>query len=337
MLFVGEWAPIVGTGIAGLGSLYLYLAEDVEAVKKDSESDTSVHHFRCSHPDHVGGLNPSLPPRISVDNSQGSSDTRSTNGYVVGSPSHIHTGLSLAQDGETDQLPQYLHSLDSPDTIHMEIVPTNSRPSFRHGREDKRSSTADVGSRRKMARTLTAISTRLGSVRPPISDDSGFRRGLSSNYPEIPAELQRNSALLKIRKHYNPRRDADGNVTPVPGRSRSREPNLAEIVASSATPRSASPYLPHSPSSPSHFPSRNQSQIPDASTSSATKISSEPHNLASSSSAYATDAGLQSRPERLQVPEPIYTSPNWRNQSALSDALAKDPDRGRSKEVEKSS
>ncbi|KAK2802009.1 hypothetical protein FQN51_004919 [Onygenales sp. PD_10] len=41
---IGQWAPIVGAGLAILGSLYLVLAADMDAVEKSERSNNSVNH-----------------------------------------------------------------------------------------------------------------------------------------------------------------------------------------------------------------------------------------------------------------------------------------------------
>ncbi|KAI0126025.1 hypothetical protein BJ170DRAFT_458380 [Xylariales sp. AK1849] len=61
---IGQWAPIVGTGLAALGSLYLLLAADLEAAEGEDES---IHHCKCSH--HHNLEHPTLrySPRSSRD------------------------------------------------------------------------------------------------------------------------------------------------------------------------------------------------------------------------------------------------------------------------------
>ena len=66
-LFVGQWAPMVGTGLAILGSLYLLLAAEVEAMKETepSEADaTDSRPGRITEGDIV-----SSPPQSPIDSS----------------------------------------------------------------------------------------------------------------------------------------------------------------------------------------------------------------------------------------------------------------------------
>ncbi|RDL29812.1 uncharacterized protein BP5553_10677 [Venustampulla echinocandica] len=44
---IGQWAPIVGTGLAVAGSLYLLLAANMKAVKEEANTSASKHHCNC--------------------------------------------------------------------------------------------------------------------------------------------------------------------------------------------------------------------------------------------------------------------------------------------------
>ncbi|PGG98380.1 hypothetical protein AJ79_08888 [Helicocarpus griseus UAMH5409] len=45
---IGQWAPLVGAGLAVLGSLYLVLAAVLDAVENESKQETSSNHDNCS-------------------------------------------------------------------------------------------------------------------------------------------------------------------------------------------------------------------------------------------------------------------------------------------------
>ncbi|KAG5912579.1 hypothetical protein E4U42_002148, partial [Claviceps africana] len=53
MASIGQWSPIVGTGLAAAGSLYLLLAADIEAAMRDGSTAGSVvgseHGCTCEH------------------------------------------------------------------------------------------------------------------------------------------------------------------------------------------------------------------------------------------------------------------------------------------------
>jgi len=54
-MLIGQWAPIVGTALGVLGSLYLLLAADLKAVEEESNSTPSVHHYHCDCASHQSG------------------------------------------------------------------------------------------------------------------------------------------------------------------------------------------------------------------------------------------------------------------------------------------
>lgn len=227
--FAGQWAPIVGTGLAVLGSLYVLFAADAvdpEMVKEEANSNSSMHHCSCSM--HDVGIN------------------------------HIETASSqsVAPLGATD-MPQS-HSNGDGGTP-SEIVPTPTRSTTGQGHQAKRFGTTDAGNRRKVAKALTAVGSYLGTAAQDRFDVSDFKRGKALDYPELPGEEHRNPDLPQIRREYNQYRDADGNATPEP-----RPPSRAgsfigsvgsrvSIEGSTTTPREASHHSPQSPHEPSSF------------------------------------------------------------------------------------
>lgn len=90
---------------------------------------------------------------------------------------------------------------------------TGASPSNR-GIHRQQSDTVDAGGRRRIARMLTKVGNTFGTASPNRFDDSEFKRGKALDFPEIPGEEGRNSALGHIRDIYNLPRDADGNATP---------------------------------------------------------------------------------------------------------------------------
>jgi hypothetical protein len=210
-MFVGQWAPIVGTGLAVLGSLYLLLAAggadvDTEIEKQGTNPSPSEHHCNCSMQEARTGI-----------------ETPSSHSIARPDATDIHRSSSNGGEGTSNR-----------------IVPTTSR------------STTDAGNRRKVAKTLAAIGTYLGTAAPDRFDDSDFKHGKALDFPEIPGEEQRNPDLPQIREQYNPYRDVDGNVTPVfplPSRAGSFIGSVGSRVSmdDNSTPGAASPQSPHSP------------------------------------------------------------------------------------------
>ncbi|KAL0253457.1 hypothetical protein SLS55_010436 [Diplodia seriata] len=154
---IGQWAPIVGTGLAAIGSLYLLLAKDV---KQESGSDASTHDDNASQ-DVV------RPPSRSVD-----------------------------------VRPQ---SSDEP-----------------NGRRYSQATTVE-GHRRKVTRALMSLGNYFGTVDYSTFDDSEFRRGDASEYPQVPGEENRNPALPRIKLQYSSHQDGGGgsSVAPTPSRAAS--------------------------------------------------------------------------------------------------------------------
>jgi hypothetical protein len=69
--------------------------------------------------------------------------------------------------------------------------------------------------RGKWSQKWTAMTNYFSTAAADRFDDTDFKRGEASNYPEIPAEEWRNRNLEQIRKDYNPLRDEAGNATPL--------------------------------------------------------------------------------------------------------------------------
>uniref|UniRef100_A0A8H7K474 Uncharacterized protein n=1 Tax=Bionectria ochroleuca TaxID=29856 RepID=A0A8H7K474_BIOOC len=75
--------------------------------------------------------------------------------------------------------------------------------------------------RQKFAKLMLAFSNSLGTAAHERLSDSDFHRGSVLNWPEVPGEKFRSNNLQDIKKIYDPPKDQDGNVTPIP-RSSSR-------------------------------------------------------------------------------------------------------------------
>ncbi|KAF2812966.1 uncharacterized protein BDZ99DRAFT_486380 [Mytilinidion resinicola] len=114
--------------------------------------------------------------------------------------SHGHHGEGLLRQ-PTLQLPpsdDHLPSSRGADSNDSDVVKEPER--------------VDAGNRKKVANMLTSIGNYFGTA--AHDDVSEFKRGRAVDFPEIPGEEHRNPALAQIRESYNPRRDAEGNLTP---------------------------------------------------------------------------------------------------------------------------
>ncbi|KAG5960108.1 hypothetical protein E4U57_000267 [Claviceps arundinis] len=227
MASIGQWGPIVGTGLAVAGSLYLLLAADIEAVMRGTSETGDSHTCTCEHP-----MEPE--PAVRRHSTQTSSNRpgfRSNKiGYMAAATAH-----RVESEGEIPRSPP-----DSPfswtgsmrENDHLgEAQPGLSRDlGKRLSREMSKYSTASLakaetsqsegGSRKKVAAVLVAIGGALGSATHDSFDLSKFRDGQALDFPEIPGERERNVNLAHIREVYSKRLEEDG--TPAVQASRSR-------------------------------------------------------------------------------------------------------------------
>ncbi|KAM0250871.1 hypothetical protein ACHAQJ_008449 [Trichoderma viride] len=251
---IGQWAPIVGTGLAAIGSLYLVLAADVEAVKEESDPHT-VDECKCSHHhlEHVNRLESPSENSSSSDRDRGSQSSEDE--HIPETPGsarllamrHTDTGLSTIS----------YHGLDHVSTMQTGVSNDATATINRHmssGSTVNRTSTTDSGNRRKVARALISVGNALGAKAQDWFDDSEFKSGKALDWPEVPGEFLRNKRLPDIRNIYNPHRDAEGRATPLP-RSRSRASSYMGSV------RGASPH-PGLSLSRSHSLARPPTSVP---------------------------------------------------------------------------
>lgn len=272
-MFAGQWAPIVGTGLAVVGSLSLLLAADVAAVREGEKLNGSTHHCNCSHR-HDTVTSP-LPSSLSLP--RNSADTRS------------HTSFG---DCAVDESPQ--------SEIGGQIHPTTtvvSRP-FTDTQEGQ---AKDLAGRRKVAMTFIKIGNYLDTAARDWLEESDFKRGKAADFPEIPGERYRNPDIMRIHEQYNQPRDDDGNVTPGPREhSRSRSASFIGSDHGGDDNRSIASPRP----SQSSFRSNTSALRQTSSSIPMERVYSEPHHLTKISS-----SPVMSRPARsntLEVPSPVH-------------------------------
>lgn len=245
---IGQWSPIVGTGLAVIGSLYLVLAADVDAVKEESGPIDVCPCTCCSHHGFEAGN--THGPCIASPSSSGSGpgSHSSEDGYTTETPGS--TNFPEMRQVDTDSAAP-LHTVDRVQTVQT-IASTNASVTIqRHTSSNstiRPPSTTGSSSRRRVAKIIVSVGETLGSKAHNLVDDSEFRRGKAVDWPETPGESWRNQRLRVTRALYNPSRDADGNATPLP-----RSPSRAGSSRGDARGRSPRPGL--SPSR-SHSPTR---------------------------------------------------------------------------------
>ncbi|KAL4908648.1 hypothetical protein BDW74DRAFT_147723 [Aspergillus multicolor] len=155
---IGQWAPIVGTGFAIFGSLYLFLTDG--DAKPSSKCDCSCHGAQDSGQNH----------QIDPSNSAASTEPSAPEMTSVARPEVAHT-----------------------------------RPT-----QDE---TPDYGYRRGISRGLKRLADTISIAAHDRLHDDDFIVGPATDFPEIPAEAQRNSELQQIRDQYNQKRDSNGSHT----------------------------------------------------------------------------------------------------------------------------
>jgi hypothetical protein len=210
LLFIGQWAPIVGTVLAVIGSLYILLAADLEVVTVEANHDGPGHDSNPS----IEGVGLGL--------------TLSHSG-IHPPDDHVSRSLSNGERGTSEKI--------GPTISHHSPAPGHL----------KRSWTIDAGTgkRREVAKMLTSVGNYLGTARRGTFDYSEFQHGEAQDFPEIPGEEHRNRALRQIREQYNQYRNADGDITPRPASRVSFTGSATSGTgrrASSMTPRESSPF-----------------------------------------------------------------------------------------------
>jgi hypothetical protein len=155
---IGQWAPIVGTGFAIFGSLYLFLTDDGE--KPSSACKCTCHGAQGPNP------HGTADPAASTDGNE--SDPCEI--PVVSSPEPAHT----------------------------------------HPTQEE---TRDFGYRRGIGRALKRLADTISIAAHDRLTDYDFKQGPALDFPEIPAEEQRNSELPQIRGQYNQNRDSNASRT----------------------------------------------------------------------------------------------------------------------------
>lgn len=246
--------------MAAIGSLYLVLAADVEAVIEESDPH-AVHECKCSHQHIEYHIQRESPITDSSPSDQDGQSRSSGEGNLPETPESVHFRTVRHADTGFSTVSSY-RALDRMSTMQTGI--SNDAPTIgRHissGSTVHRTSTADSGNRRKVAKMLISVGNALGNKAHNWIDDYD-KSGKALDFPEVPGEFWRNERLPNIRNTYNPPRDADGNATPLP-RSRSRTSSYRGISPQPGLSLSRS----HSIVRPSPSPSRQNraSTLPQA-------------------------------------------------------------------------
>lgn len=212
---IGQWAPIVGTGLAIVGSLYLLIAADMEAedeadppTPQPTTNTTTIQ--RCPRCETCA---------ISDDDSSNSS-TRSR-----------HSSRSRGEQASTEISRTATH-------------PSVTRPVNRSDtiQTDATNQTLDARGRRKVARVLNTASKELTRKLHQHIEQTGFNtRGLTE-YPQVPGERLRNRNLPDVQKAYSSTPLTRSRAQSFIGSIHSDAPN-GNGEGSSRTPQGSSRHL----------------------------------------------------------------------------------------------
>ncbi|KAL7793624.1 hypothetical protein V8C37DRAFT_378500 [Trichoderma ceciliae] len=263
---IGQWAPIVGTGLAAIGSLYLVLAADVEAVKEETDPN-AANECKCPHNHFEHHNHHDSPIAHSPSSDQDRGSQSSDDGFSADTSESAE--FPEMRPTNTDLSTISFHALDHVSTMQASLSNDATAAISQHvslGSTVKRTTKTDSGNRRKVAKMFVAVGETLGTKAQDWFDDSEFKTGKAVDWPEIPGESWRNKRLQDIRDQYNPHRDANGNATPLP-RSRSRASSYIGSIRDASPQPGLSLSRSHSPTRPSPSLPRQQraSTLPETS------------------------------------------------------------------------
>lgn len=178
----GQWAPIAGTVLAALGSLYLLWFKKDENLKEKSGLQRSpsqyAHNGHGSDRSVSPGRRPTMPQ---------SSD--------VGSECY---GLGIRSASPQD----------------MSIVPTITQPDLEpehievvHGNDDE-----PTAGRPRVRQWFTKAANYLGNAAHQKLDTSDYNDQQAHQFPEIPGEPLRNPALQRVSRQYSELREQNSRA-----------------------------------------------------------------------------------------------------------------------------
>ncbi|KAH8884365.1 hypothetical protein GQ53DRAFT_752230 [Thozetella sp. PMI_491] len=253
MASVGQWAPIVGTGIAALGSAALIFSKDGKEI---GNKPASLAHSDGSSPTpHNDGRRETLDghPLEDIPTPPPPKAPASHRAIVAGETPDIGHDLSQAPTypssaaADSDQVGRTFSNRTASTYVENGVAGAIEGPS-----EPPSGESGDAGSRRTVARALNVLGNYFGNPSHDMFDDSEFRQGRAVDFPEIPGEEHRNPELDQIREAYNYPRNSEGQITPSLRRQGSRGSFASSIsnvdLAGHSAPKEAAMPGPSAPS-----------------------------------------------------------------------------------------
>ncbi|KFY27856.1 hypothetical protein V493_03263 [Pseudogymnoascus sp. VKM F-4281 (FW-2241)] len=209
MASIGQWAPIAGTVLAVLGTLYLIVARG------------SLD----------GGLDIPINDRVSSPSSSISTDADIQS---LNDPERRSVNVARESSEAGAQSAGLERSFSSPGE-------SSSRPRMENIVRSTTGSTVDVGNRRKVAKTLLRAVSQAAEPTRDRFDITKFKHGPAAGFPTLPGEPQRNPKLGFYIEQFDRSRDVEGSVTPT------RPSRAASFTGSAASIRHPSPSPSRSP------------------------------------------------------------------------------------------
>lgn len=182
----GQWAPIAGTALAVIGSIYILATTRGSKPPPPNEAKAKgpEHHCcDCLAREGSRGRRRSATPRSQPRSPPHSGD--------IGEAS-ARQSISPNAKGSAEEIETKRHSLAQE---HVNPVPNAEME--------------DAGYRRTIAKGIFRVFRSLGTAAPDMFDDSGFKAGESGEYPATPGEDLKNSKLGKTMETFRKIRKAD--------------------------------------------------------------------------------------------------------------------------------
>lgn len=216
---IGQWGPIVGTGLAIVGSLYLLLATGMDTNDRGYPPPAEVCQCKCSHHPSPG----SMTRRPASQTSSNAVSESPHEAMVEHSRPPMEERFAGAHGPDSTSASSSLHEMESRDGVPPKRYSLATLKRVMTGQTTIASSTAGTvegGSRHRVAEFLTSVGHTLGTATQDSFDISKFRDGPALEFPEIPGEKERNRDLNRVKEIYSQRIEPDGTLAVHASRSR---------------------------------------------------------------------------------------------------------------------
>ncbi|KAH6843281.1 hypothetical protein B0I37DRAFT_384118 [Chaetomium sp. MPI-CAGE-AT-0009] len=222
---IGQWSNICASAFAACGSLYMLLVKYLDRVEEEASMHDDLSHCHCTC--HGNG---SIRPHSISDSSETAEHSRP--------PPVMMTETDVRPDGHETAAADMLSPTRS------EIYPDSEEAMRGLGIHTVDTNSSSAGNGSGVTKALMKLAS-LGTASSDRYDDTGFRQGKVTGFPEIPGELNRNSRLNQIKEQWGqPNTDIEDGLIPRGRRSRANSFNGSISRASSVGPRAHSPRPP---------------------------------------------------------------------------------------------